>query len=186
MQSPIHLSGHYWTRPLTPHDEQASNENKRGGVLRSHVPAWNPLQYRFLKLSTETDGVDDYGHALHSQRTSIAYIARGEDDTHIRSPCLAALLLCCFTACLFNAAYLSDAAFLSDDAPAPAPRPLIRGQAHQLLLVNAVQPTSHITRAASDVGLPGMAHKKEGRLVLSISLGARLVTTKLPFQRRAK
>jgi hypothetical protein len=80
------------------------------------------LQYRFLKLSTETDGADDdFGHALHSQPTSIAYIVRGEDDAHIRSPCPAALLLCCFTACLLNAAYLFDAAFLFDDAPAPAP-----------------------------------------------------------------
>ena len=73
-----------------------SNENKRGGVLRSHVPAWNPLQYRFLKLSTETDGADDNGHALHSQRTSIEYIVRGEDDAHIRS------LSCCFAVLLLH------------------------------------------------------------------------------------
>lgn len=60
-------------------------------------------------------------------------------------------------------------------------RPLIRGQTHQLLLVNAVQPTSRTTRAVSDVGLPGIAYEKEGRLVFSISLGTRLVTTKLPL-----
>jgi hypothetical protein len=99
------------------------------------------------------------------------------------------LLLCCFAAsllaCLMLLTYLMPLSCLMM-LLLLLPRPLIRGQPHQLLLVNAVQPTSHITRAASDVGLPDMAHGKEDRLVFSISLGTRLVTTKLPFQRRAK
>jgi hypothetical protein len=98
------------------------------------------------------------------------------------------LLLCCFAASL--PAYLMPLTYLMLLSCLMMlllllPRPLIRGQTHQLLLVNAVQPT-RITRAASDVGLPGIAHEKEGRLVLPISLGTHLVITKLPFQRRAK
>jgi len=88
------------------------------------------LQYRFLKLSAESDGVDDdYGHALHSQHTSIAHIARGEDDdTSVH-------LSCCFAASLL--AYLMLLSRLMMLLLLLL-RLLIRGQAHQLLLVNAV------------------------------------------------
>jgi hypothetical protein len=60
------------------------------------------------------------------------------------------LLLCCFAALLL--AYLMLLTYLmllSCLMMLLLLRLLIRGQTHQLLLVNAVQPTSRITRAAS-------------------------------------